>query len=372
MADSMMTKLVYIGEKAKLPQNRENSFYLCTDTKELYFGNTLYTEAVRITTISDTSKPQNPAQGVLYVDGTSGNGYSYDGSAWHKLFTGDAGLDAKIDDAIEAALEELANEDAAVDKQFVTVVKQTDGKVEVTRRALTADDIPDLSMDKITDLADALADKADIGESGDAATANTIYGAKKHADDAVEAAKTALIGTDESASTTDTIKGAKKYTDEQIAAKTSSVYKPGGSKQFSELADLLEDETPGTVYNITDADGFTTDTTFVEGAGKHYPVGTNVVCVDVSGTNKWDVLAGVVDLTDYAKKNEVASDIAAAKTALIGEDEEGEVDATTIKDAVKEAKQYVDDTVQDLDVGDLTARVAAIEAALTVGTFPES
>ena len=148
----------------------------------------------------------------------------------------------------------------------------------------------------------------------------------------------------------------------------SSVYKPGGSKQFSELAALLANETVGTVYNISDANGFDTDATFVDGAGKHYPVGTNVVCVRDSDSNKWDVLAGFVDLTDYAKSVQVAQDIDAAKTALIG-NEDG-IGAETIQAGVKEAKNYADSKIADLDATALTARVTAIESALTVGTFP--
>ena len=53
----------------------------------------------------------------------------------------------------------------------------------------------------------------------------------------------------------------------------------------------------GWVYNVSDA--FTTTEAFVEGAGHSYGAGTNIVCVDAgSGSYKWDVLAGTVDLTE--------------------------------------------------------------------------
>lgn len=43
-----MANLIYKGLKANLPAERNvNSFYLCTDTRELFFGADLYTEAVR-------------------------------------------------------------------------------------------------------------------------------------------------------------------------------------------------------------------------------------------------------------------------------------------------------------------------------------
>ena len=58
------------------------------------------------------------------------------------------------------------------------------------------------------------------------------------------------------------------------------------------------------MYNITDE--LTTDDNFVEGAGKTYPAGTNVVLVEPSaGVRKWDVLAGSVDLSAYVKSDDV-------------------------------------------------------------------
>ncbi len=90
-------------------------------------------------------------------------------------------------------------------------------------------------------------------------------------------------------------KAVKTYVDSKI----SSTYKPAGSVTFAKLptpsASVL-----GNVYNVTDA--FTTTDKFVEGAGNKYSAGTNVVVVNTTGsTYKFDVLAGFVDLSDYAK-----------------------------------------------------------------------
>lgn len=73
-----MANLIYHGLKANLPSKREpNSFYLTTDTRELYFGAELYTEPVRFVPKRETA----PAQGVLYIL-PSGLGEVYNGSAW--------------------------------------------------------------------------------------------------------------------------------------------------------------------------------------------------------------------------------------------------------------------------------------------------
>ena len=73
-----------------------------------------------------------------------------------------------------------------------------------------------------------------------------------------------------------------------IDAAISSVYKPAGSVAFANLP------TPGAsyegyVYNVTDA--FTTDSRFVEGSGKSYPAGTNVVVITVTTLTlyAWDL-----------------------------------------------------------------------------------
>lgn len=57
------------------------------------------------------------------------------------------------------------------------------------------------------------AKSAVIGASGDAATANTIYGAKAYADSAADDVKSTVIGASGDASTANTIYGAKAYAD---------------------------------------------------------------------------------------------------------------------------------------------------------------
>lgn len=86
-----------------------------------------------------------------------------------------------------------------------------------------------------------------------------------------------------------------------INAKVASTYKAGGSAAFADLP-ALEEANMGLVVNVTDS--FTTTDSFVEGAGKKHPAGTNVVVVQSGETYKYDVLAGFVDLSGYVEKED--------------------------------------------------------------------
>ncbi len=91
-----MAKLIYKGNKANLPTTREaNAFYLCEDTRELYFGANLYTESVRFYT---GDKPAAPAQGVLYIHETTSAGDVWNGTAWVNVIKAYAtAIDANAD-----------------------------------------------------------------------------------------------------------------------------------------------------------------------------------------------------------------------------------------------------------------------------------
>lgn len=108
----------------------------------------------------------------------------------------------------------------------------------------------------------------------------------------------------------------KSFVEDKVNEKVSTVYRPMGSCSSSYLKNLpLTTKTGdewaipnGSVYNITDE--LTTDDNFVEGAGKTYPAGTNVVLVEPSaGVRKWDVLAGSVDLSGYVNKSEFLDEL---------------------------------------------------------------
>ena len=98
--------------------------------------------------------------------------------------------------------------------------------------------------------------------------------------------------------------------DTAINAKIGSTYKAKGSVAFANLPSLIQ-ANEGNVYNVTDA--FTTTSNFVEGAGKDYPAGTNVVVVLSGSAYKYDILSGFVDLSAY----QLSADLVAITNAEI-------------------------------------------------------
>lgn len=87
---------------------------------------------------------------------------------------------------------------------------------------------------------------------------------------------------------------------------SGSVYKPAGNLSSPDFSKLIE-ENLGKVYNITQE--FTTDSEhFVETGEKKYSAGTDIAVVEVdSGTYKFNVLSGFVDLSEYPNKPAVQS-----------------------------------------------------------------
>lgn len=84
-----------------------------------------------------------------------------------------------------------------------------------------------------------------------------------------------------------------------INGKLGATYIPKGSCAFADLPSLTA-ASLGFVYNLTDS--FTTTADFLEGAGVSYPQGSNVVVVKQGDDYKYDVLSGVVDLSNYVQK----------------------------------------------------------------------
>ena len=85
----------------------------------------------------------------------------------------------------------------------------------------------------------------------------------------------------------------------------SSVYTPQGSIPFVSLPQTPSANELGYVWNISDS--FTTDSRFLEGAGKVFAAGTNVGVIENSGSYYYDILGAIVDLSNYVTKTQVAT-----------------------------------------------------------------
>ncbi len=98
------------------------------------------------------------------------------------------------------------------------------------------------------------------------------------------------------------------YNKEEVDGKISSVYKPAGNCLFANLPDPAENIL-GNVYSMMDS--FTTDDRFIASEPTQYPIGTNVVVVEVldAGVTKYyfDVLAGFVDLSGYMEISDMVA-----------------------------------------------------------------
>ena len=98
-----------------------------------------------------------------------------------------------------------------------------------------------------------------------------------------------------------------------VSNKISTVYIPSGSSTFANLPTPSKDLI-GHVYNVTDA--FTTTSSFLEGSGKTYPAGTNVVIILNNESYLYDVLAGFIDLSPYRLKTDTTDSITEGSTNL--------------------------------------------------------
>lgn len=83
-----------------------------------------------------------------------------------------------------------------------------------------------------------------------------------------------------------------------VSTQVGTAFRYGGSISFENLPVTPSSSDLNSIYNITDS--FTTTSAFIEGAGKTYPAGTNIIVASVSNTPKYDVVSGFLDLSPYA------------------------------------------------------------------------
>lgn len=136
----------------------------------------------------------------------------------------------------------------------------------------------------------------------DTAEADAVASAKTYTDETAATAKTEAV-TESNSYTDEQVEAAKAALQTDINAKISTAYKVKGSSTFANLPTPSAAE-EGYVWNITDA--FTTTDTFVEGAGKKYPAGANIVCIEESeGVFKFDVLPGFIDTDSFVLNSDI-------------------------------------------------------------------
>ena len=240
----------------------------------------------------------------------------------------------------------LNADDTAVAKQFVSAVSEAGGKITVERRALLAEDVPELGISKISGLQAAIDAKQDIvtfdgdyGASNKAATVKTVT-------DAVAAVVS--NGADKAAD--DTIKGAKLYAD-------------GKSSDALNAAKAYADSL------VTGDSGITKRVEALE---------TKVDVAKVS-----TAISSAKDEAIAAAASDAATKDAALKTAILGE----EAYAQTVKSAYElaaskatmaevEAKNYATKTeaqgyADAKDAAIAEAKKAGTDAMAKIGTIPE-
>lgn len=103
----------------------------------------------------------------------------------------------------------------------------------------------------------------------------------------------------------------KSYVD----SKVTSAIRFSGSIAFANLP-ALTSANANKCYNITDS--FTTTADFLEGAGKEYPAGTNVVIVESGSSYKYDVNTGFYDLSIYYEIDDLDTDLSSMFTTGTG------------------------------------------------------
>lgn len=237
-------------------------------------------------------------------------------------------------------------EDTAVAKQFVSAVSETDGKITVERRALVADDVPELGISKISGLQAAIDAKQDTvtfdGEysaSNKAATVSTV-----------NSAVAAIVSNGADKAADDTIKGAKLYADGKSsdALTAAKAYADGlvtGDSGVTARVEALEGKVDVAKVStaIATAKGEAIDVAATDAAAKDATLKTAILGEE-----------------GYAQTVKSAYELAASKATMT------EVEAKNY--ATKpEAQGYAD--AKDAAIAE--AKKAGTDAMAKIGTIPE-
>lgn len=253
--------------------------------------------------------------------------------------------------ALSNKIAELKNTDKAVTNQFVTAVKEADGVVTVERKALAADDIPELGVSKITGLQGLLDGKQDTltFDGNYAAGINNVATVST-----VNTAKSDLIGdTSAEATTTDgnTIADVRRYVDAKTKVLASD----------AKLAELSNKVTANT--NSIE----TINTSLADGGS----VSNAIADAKKAGTDA----ATAVSTLENGKVKANTEAIAAINNAETGILKQAQTYADGKDAAIAAAKKAGDDAataVTALKNGEVKVNAEAITAINTkIGTIPD-
>lgn len=333
---TIMSKLVYKGLKANLPATRSaDSFYLCTDSRELFFGDDLYTEAVRFYT---GTKPDAPAQGVLYIDEDTGAGDIWNGTGWKPVFT------------------------AIVTKTVATSIGAAASDSEVPTAKAVKDYVAGITGNELGELAH----KDEVAEDDlDADLAAKLNGKADQSDlDTTDAKVDTLIGTD-------TGKSARTIANEELAKQLIPDNAQESLDTLEEIAAWIQEHPDDAAAMNAAILALQTKVTL----GTHEVDGEQVEYATVKAYVEAAIAA--LEIGDYAKAADLTA-LAVRVTALEADththDNKDLLDTYTqteadLADAVSKKHEHTNKTELDKFADGDKANLDAVVDALTVGTF---
>ena len=240
----------------------------------------------------------------------------------------------------------LNADDTAVAKQFVSAVSEAGGKITVKRRALLAEDVPELGISKISGLQAAIDAKqdtvtfdGDYSASNKAATVNTV-----------NSAVTAVVSNGKDVAADDTIKGAKLYADSKSsdALTAAKAYTDGLVTGDSGIAKRVEAlETKVDVTKVSTAIATAKDEAIAAAAAD-------------AAAKDTTLKTAILGAEDYTQTVKSAYELAASKATM------AEVEAKNYATKA-EAQGYAN--AKDTAIAE--AKKAGTDAMAKIGTIPE-